>query len=157
MKTEKIEKFRYLLRQIEREIFELYKEDAQCCGISMAQCHALMELGNAKEITISDLADQLRLDKSTLSRTVDSLVQKGFVSREISQHDRRFMSVQLTKSGMDLYKSINHRYNEIFQETLKDVSQKQQDQLLESLTLFIRLIIQARNSDSIKESGYCQS
>jgi len=46
MDKRQIEKFRKMLRQIQRELMELNRNDAQCCGISLAQCHAMIELGN---------------------------------------------------------------------------------------------------------------
>ena len=45
MNKRQIEKFRKMLRQIQRDLMELFRNDAQCCGISMAQCHAMIELG----------------------------------------------------------------------------------------------------------------
>ncbi len=43
-------------------------------GISLAQCHTLLEIEKSHEISISELANTLSLDKSTVSRTVDGLV-----------------------------------------------------------------------------------
>jgi hypothetical protein len=42
MNIKQIEKFRMSLRLIKRELAEIFKTDAQCCGITLAQCHAMI-------------------------------------------------------------------------------------------------------------------
>ena len=118
MDKRQIEKFRKMLRQIQRELMELNRNDAQCCGISLAQCHAMIELGNTGMTTISTLASELGLDKSTLSRTIDGLVQQGFVLRNIKDDDRRFMTIELSDTGEKYNKFLNEKYNMIFNEKL---------------------------------------
>lgn len=140
MDKRQVEKFRNMLRQIQREIMELNRNDAQCCGISLAQCHAMIELGNSGRTTISTLANELGLDKSTLSRTIDSLVQQGFVLRNINDDDRRFMTIELSATGEKYNKSLNEKYNRVFQEAFKDIQSNSQTQLLEAMELFIYIL-----------------
>jgi DNA-binding MarR family transcriptional regulator len=73
MKKAFIEQFRQILRDFGREIN--LQNSASCCrGISVAQCHTLLEIEKHREISVTDLARNLSLDKSTVSRTVDGLV-----------------------------------------------------------------------------------
>ena len=89
MDIQTVQNFRRSLRSIEREVEQQIKTDTVCCGVSLAQCHALMELGLGGAMTIADLAEIIKLDKSTLSRTIDSMVQTGLVDRTIDPKDRR--------------------------------------------------------------------
>jgi DNA-binding MarR family transcriptional regulator len=91
-----IEQFRAKLREIDRTVWIQTKSEALCCGVTMAQCHAIMEIGEAGELNLKELAARLGLDNSTLSRTVESLVQDGLADRTPSKEDRRATIIRST-------------------------------------------------------------
>ena len=152
-----VEKFRKILRQIQRELAALSKDDAQCCGISLAQCHAMIELGISGRTSISTLANAIGLDKSTLSRTIDSLVQQDLVLRNINNEDRRFMAVELSARGETFYKSLNDRYNMIFHEAMEDIPGEKQAQLLDDLELFLKILNKVRQKELLNQFDCCDS
>ena len=152
-----VEKFRKILRQIQRELAALSKDDAQCCGISLAQCHAMIELGISGRTSISTLANAIGLDKSTLSRTIDSLVQQDLVLRNINNEDRRFMAVELSARGETFYKSLNDRYNMIFHEAMEDIPGEKQAQLLDDLELFLKILNKVRQKELLNQIDCCDS
>lgn len=78
------------------------KSDVSCCGVTVAQCHALLEVEKNGEISLVDLAYALGLDNSTLSRTIDSIVQERLVERRANPHDRRHISIALTDKGKEI-------------------------------------------------------
>ncbi|HEY3416310.1 MAG TPA: hypothetical protein VGM23_05440, partial [Armatimonadota bacterium] len=53
--------FRRQLRALERELVRQLEADTSCCGVTLAQCHALLELATA-ELSLSGLAAALDLD-----------------------------------------------------------------------------------------------
>ena len=71
MNTQGIQAFRTILRVLERELGFQTDSESQCCGVTLGQCHILMEISGKKESTIKELAETFGLDKSSLSRTVD--------------------------------------------------------------------------------------
>lgn len=75
----------------------------ECCGVSMAQCHILVEVGRARQLTLSSLAAVLRLDLSSASRGVEALVQGGFLCRERHPADRRYVIISLTAKGQEAF------------------------------------------------------
>ena len=157
MINNQVEKFRKILRQIQRELSALSKDDAQCCGISLAQCHAMIELGISGRTSISTLANAIGLDKSTLSRTIDSLVQQDLVLRNINNEDRRFMTVELSARGETFYKSLNDRYNMIFHEAMEDIPGEKQAQLLDDLELFLKILNKVRQKELLNQIDCCDS
>jgi DNA-binding MarR family transcriptional regulator len=116
MEKDKIREFRKALRRFDR-LNELLNSSC-CSGVTMAQCHVLLEIEENSEITTNQLADNLKLDKSTLSRTIDKLVNAGLVDRKINSNDRRYTFLFLTKAGQTKCKEINDvndtTYNQIF-------------------------------------------
>jgi DNA-binding MarR family transcriptional regulator len=67
--------------------------------LSRGQLHALILLSEAGEPRISELADLLSLDESTVTRLVDKLEAAGLAERRHSAIDRRSTSVAMTDAG----------------------------------------------------------
>jgi len=97
------ERFRRLRRMVSGEL-----EERICkLDITVAQCDVLLAMENRDTSTIVELADVLGLDKSTISRTVDALVERGYMSRETDPDDRRYNRLALTESGRSHCDAIN--------------------------------------------------
>ncbi len=58
-------------------------------------------------ITMGDLSRILGVPFSTATRTVDWLVENGYVQRLADPEDRRVVRVELTEAGKELYKAMN--------------------------------------------------
>ena len=56
-------------------------------------------LGAGQPLRVSDLAAQLDVERSTVSRRVTELVRLGLVTRSTDQNDRRAAVLKLTRSG----------------------------------------------------------
>lgn len=71
-------------------------------GITEGEYGVLVYLSEADEhrLRMCDLANALRLSPSGLTRRIDGLVKRGYVSREPSTCDRRAMLAVLTDDGM---------------------------------------------------------
>ena len=114
-----IREFRRCIREIEREREYQLKNQSGCCGVTLAQCHCLMELDEMGATSIVDLAQRLRLDTSTLSRTVGGLVREGYVERALNPDNRRCVTVRLTETGVVKASEINAVcdgfYDDLFQ------------------------------------------
>ena len=101
MNAKQLKLFRKKFRRIEREIEYQLKYETACCGVSLAQCHTIMEIGDHETTSLAELTKLLNLDKSTLSRTVDGLVKLGIVERIIDPDDRRYIQVTLSEIASD--------------------------------------------------------
>jgi DNA-binding MarR family transcriptional regulator len=102
-----IRDFRRDLRTLEREVVFSLSADAGCCGVTFAQCHLLLEVEQRTATSITELASALELDKSTLSRTVETMVRAGLLSRESDPASRRQQVIGLTDVGRQKADSIN--------------------------------------------------
>ncbi len=59
----------------------------------------LAMLGSGQPLRVSDLANLLDVERSTVSRRVSELVEFGLVTRSVDPDDRRAAVLRLTKSG----------------------------------------------------------
>jgi DNA-binding MarR family transcriptional regulator len=105
-----IRRYRRSLRRFERVSEALV---ASCCAqVTLAQCIVLMEIDEGGELSMSQLAASLRLDNSTLSRTIESLVGKGLVERLRDDGDRRVVLIRLTQEGKSVCRAIHQENDE---------------------------------------------
>ena len=122
------------LRFMTREYSIFQKDQACCCGTTMAQSQAIMEIGSG-EISLVQLAANIGLDRSTMSRTVHNLVKMGLVHRVEDLEDRRYVVLRLSADGMMKYRFIEDQVLNYLGEVLDDIPAEKRDQVLESLIL----------------------
>jgi DNA-binding MarR family transcriptional regulator len=126
---------RELIRILVRRLGILEKSDASCCGISLAQCHAIVEIGRKGKINLNDLADMLGVDKSTMSRTINNLVESRLAARDLDNDDRRYVVIQLTEEGQNFFENTEIGMDRYFTEILERIPKDKRSQVLESLEL----------------------
>jgi DNA-binding MarR family transcriptional regulator len=133
MKTKYIQQFREALRIFDQEMY-LQNSSSCCNGISLAQCITLLEIEKNNEISVSDLAKNLSLDKSTVSRTVDGLVNINMVDRVIPKENRRLALINLTSSGKQVCSNINYSNDSYIREVMADFTENEQEEFLRLFT-----------------------
>lgn len=139
--------FRETIRILERKLGVLEDGELACCGITFAQCHALVEIGRTKTISLSELSQIMGLDSSTLSRTVNNLVTSGLALRESDPGDRRYITITLTPEGEELFASIESVMDDYFDQIFAQIPESKRGQILEDLILII---------EAMDKSGCCE-
>ncbi len=132
-KKEMVHNLRELVRQLMRDIGVLERNEASCCGMTLGQCHAIVEIGRAGELSLNELAELLNLDNSTMSRAVNNLVEQGYAVREADREDRRYIKILLTEQGKRAYKAIESSMESYFEDVLGSIPEEKHQQVLESL------------------------
>lgn len=106
----------------------------ECCGVTLAQCHALLELAPST-LSLTGLAEVLGLDRSTLSRTVDSLVKAGLVERSEDPSDRRSLRLVLTAAGAARVAYIDDTCNRYYAQLLAGMSDEDRCHVLRGVAV----------------------
>ena len=151
MDEQKLSKLREKLRILERESGGVFDGGDDCCGVTTAQCHTILEIGNRGEITLIDLAEALGLDASTMSRAIQSLVLVGLVDRKPGEQDRRFVNIRLTDQGLKVFESIETRYNSYFDKVIELLPENRRDDVLTAVGEFADAVKRLNQS-----SGCCR-
>jgi len=129
-----VSRFRHALRKFERE--QEFLQRSNCCkGLTLAQCHALLEIGNMQQPSLMQLAESLGLDKSTVSRTVDGLTNLDLVDRYVPHEDRRSLLLSLSNKGKETYDDINLENNIHFNEVLSAIPVKEREPFIKTFEL----------------------
>lgn len=140
MKMNQSVQLRESVRTLERKLRVLEDFQVTCCDITMAQCHALVEIGRSNSIALNELAQLLNLESSSMSRTVNNLVNSGLVKRDIDPMDRRYLTITLTEKGSKLFKTIEENMNSYFKKIHDSLPEDKVDQVVESLQILINAI-----------------
>lgn len=146
MKNQGSHYLRELIRILVRNLGILEKSEATCCGTTVSQCHAIVEIGRTNEITLNELAVLLGLDKSTMSRTINNLVDSGQVIRELHAEDRRYVTIKLTDEGTEVFKNIEGSMEQYYKSIFSSIPEEKRDQVFESLQLIV---------DAVKQNKCC--
>ena len=105
------------LRRIVSYLNILYEEAIKSHGLTPVQFEVLLFVDSFAPCTVSQVADFMVVDKSTSSRVLRGIQDRGFIEVEYDSADRRRRKVTLTTQGADV---VNTRKKEWLQ-TEKDV------------------------------------
>ena len=96
-----------LLRAHSRLIRILDAELEESCGLSLAQYDVLVQLSFAPErrLRMTELADQVVLSRSGVTRLVDRMEAAGLVERRSCPTDLRGTFASLTELGAERYRA----------------------------------------------------
>jgi DNA-binding MarR family transcriptional regulator len=140
MKDKAVRSFRSHLREIERQVARNLKDQTTCCGVTMAQCHLLLEMEELENPNIAELAQRMRLDASTLSRTVDGLVKAGLLTRSEDPDNRRRTQLALTGKGRQTYDIINHGCDEFYARMLARIPAKNHASFMQAVAALAAML-----------------
>jgi len=156
MKQEKdIRQFRGDLRRLTRELIGELKTSVKCCGVTLVQCHTLLAIADTQPTNISCLASELGLDKSTSSRTIDTLVRLGMVQRSVEPGNRRQASVSLTAAGRAEVLRIDEVSDCYYRQILASLPESEQDAVFKGMICFSRALVRARKPGSRDRKRSC--
>lgn len=131
-----IKQFREYTRQLECHLGVMNQADCCCCGVSQTQCFLIVGIGRKPGISVKELAEILRTDKSAISRSVEELVQKGFVERNPSKEDRRYVELSLLPKGQERFEKIERDMYFKFKNVWERIPEEKREQVLEALKLY---------------------
>jgi DNA-binding MarR family transcriptional regulator len=141
-----IRSFRKGLRELEREVALALSDQTECCGVTPAQCHLLLAVEEAGETSSGELAAELELDASTLSRAVDGLVKADLLVRAEDPGNRRRQIVSLSAEGKAKVKSINALCDRYYEGLLGSLPAKESKAIVSALPAFVKALREWRRS-----------
>ena len=104
------------LRRATRKATRLYDRHFADLGIGIAQYGIMQTIAQAKRTSISDIADALDMERTTLTRNLKPLIASGLVAVG-EGNDKRTRSVIVTDKGKKLLKQARS----VWQKAQKEV------------------------------------
>lgn len=119
------------------EMEELARADSNLKELTVTQMHYLEVISQLTNPNVTELATEMQLSKPTVTVALDKLLLKGFVTKVVSDEDRRSSHLHLTKKGMQInqmHENAHTRFAELMEESLEPAELEQLTLLLEKLT-----------------------
>jgi Transcriptional regulators len=99
------------LRRASASITRIYDEKLAPCGLTVSQYSILKHLKHFDSISVSDLAIKIRLDRTTLVRSLKPL-ETAFLVIDVSQKGTRNRQLQLTEKGIEKCIEAEYLWND---------------------------------------------
>ncbi len=116
-------------------MFSIFEREEICCGtVTPAQCVLLQTLRSGKW-DVSSLAAHTRVTKGAMTRLIDGLEKRGWVSRQQSNNDGRRFVISLTPEGNAESKRLVELTEKSIATILSRVPESERDQVIRSLHL----------------------
>jgi len=155
LETGEVRRYRKSLRDFQRLASSQLK--SCCCGVTLTQCLVLMSLDENGHSTMGQLATNLRLDYSTLSRTVDSLVGQKLVARLRDDSDRRLVWIRLTETGHSACREIHDVNDDYCIQVFQHVPPSERSALIRNFETLIQAYLDHEASVDEQEKSACGS
>jgi DNA-binding MarR family transcriptional regulator len=91
----------FKLRKASRAVTQYYDAALEKCGLKVTQLTLLVALSLAGPVPIGMLAEELVMDRTTLTRNAELLVRDGF-AEVVPGKDKRMKLLQSTEKGRDI-------------------------------------------------------
>lgn len=134
------------LRMLVRRLGVLERGEASCCGITLSQSYTIVEIGRAGTMSANVLTEILGVDKSTVSKSIDKLVNNGILVRDTDPEDRRAVILSLSDKGQSVFAAVEKRATKYFAEVVAAIPEDKREQIIESLQYL---------GQALKNIGYC--
>ncbi|HEX3627554.1 MAG TPA: MarR family transcriptional regulator [Verrucomicrobiae bacterium] len=122
----------YWLRCLSNLVSSTFAEKLATQDISVAQWVVLRTLYDKRDVTLNEAAEEVGVDKSSLSRMVERLVQKGLLIRA-EGNDRRSVGLTLTPAAMKLVPQLARLADKNDEEFFHTLSAKQREEFLATI------------------------
>jgi DNA-binding MarR family transcriptional regulator len=123
--------------------FGLLTQDATPCGrpLTTSHAHALMVLlDEGRSLSQKELADELGLDKSNVTRLCQKMEAEGQIEQVRHEQDARVRLLTLTARGAKLAREVEQASKERFATLLKAVPAAERARVFEGLALLSRAV-----------------
>jgi DNA-binding MarR family transcriptional regulator len=125
-----------IIMSLSREIRCCSRDEAICQGITFHQFIILDAVAKKEELDLADLHKILAVEKSTTTRLVNPLIQKGLLNRDRAAHDSRAARLTLTEEGKETHRRVWLCLMGFFQNITRHIPEGQGKAVLESVKVF---------------------
>ncbi|PTV93322.1 DNA-binding MarR family transcriptional regulator [Halanaerobium saccharolyticum] len=137
---------------IRKWIAKLYKDHDQYVDNLLADYNLNHSEGNllvylykdGDGISQNQLKENLAVDKATVSRAINSLIEKDYLKKEKSPEDGRVNLIYLSQKAYAVKEEINQIYQQWFKKFLDEIEENEAEKVINTLEKMYK-IIQKRN------------
>lgn len=109
-------------------------------GVTSSHIHYLDTLSKLEKtegkVKVSDISENLGLPRPSVTKTVKDMEKLGFVEKETTETDGRFVYIKTTRTGRDLVNKYVDEYFGNLSEDLGGITDEDADKMIEVVEKF---------------------
>jgi DNA-binding MarR family transcriptional regulator len=125
-----------IIMSLSREIRCCSRDEAICQNVTFHQFIILDAVVKKKGLDLAELHKILSVEKSTTTRLVNPLIQKGLLRRDKAEHDSRAVKLTLTEAGMETHRKVWICLGGFFENITRHIPEERQAEVLEAVKVF---------------------
>jgi DNA-binding MarR family transcriptional regulator len=125
-----------IIMSLGREIRCCSRDEAICGGVTFHQFVILDAVAKNQGLDLADLHKMLAVEKSTTTRLVNPLLQKGLLKRDRAEHDSRAVKLTLTEEGRETHERVWMCLEGFFGNITRNIPEDGQEEVLEAVKVF---------------------
>jgi DNA-binding MarR family transcriptional regulator len=123
----------FLLAEVVRLQLRVYNGRFRETGLNQSQVAALIHLDRVEELSQTELADRLGMQKAAAGTLIDGLEGKGLVERTRGREDRRLQLVSITDAGRRVVGEVDRMGEALGTGLRQGISREERAQLVSIL------------------------
>ncbi len=139
----------FLLAEVVRLQLRVYNGRFRTTGLNQSQVAALIHLDRVEELSQTDLAERLGMQKAAMGTLIDGLEGKGLVERTRGREDRRLQLVSITDAGRRVVDEVDRMGEELGIALRADISREERAQLVSILQRLRENLRRMENGDGM--------
>lgn len=112
-----------------------FAQKTQTVDISGGQLSFVFSLYGNPGCSQDEVAKNLELDKTTVTRAVSKMEKSGIITRKRDEHDHRIIRLYLTEKGNILHDELKNVSKEWFDTLIKGMSEQDVNELIRLLMI----------------------
>ena len=136
---EQIQSLHQSFTRLEKFFNQLMRQQFSCCAITVQQWYALEALMDGPR-TMNELAVEVALHQSTMTRIVDKLVKQGFATKTRKAANQRAVEVRITASGKEICIAMDKQCAQMTADLLDLLPSDRQANVVEAVETFTNLL-----------------
>lgn len=126
------------IRRVDRTLTQFFDEALAPCKLHTTQFTLLAAIAEAQQATIQHLAKIIVMDRTTLTRNLEPLLEQGLISIQRGE-DRRSRVVQLTSAGRETLEKAFPYWQKAQNQVLQMLGEERFGYLLAELSNIVAL------------------
>ena len=122
----------HLIRCLQQKSTAIFQSRMKIAGydLTAVQFAAMRVLAEKPGIEQAQIAEMIAYDRATIGGVVDRLEKKNYITRTVSQNDRRARQVRLTELGLQVFNDVCPLVEALQQDILAGLDESERQQFL---------------------------
>lgn len=118
----------HLIRRLHQSATQIFQQRLKSAGLDMTpvQFGAMAAMHQTPGIDQASIASKIAYDRATIGGVIDRLESKGWVTRKVSNRDRRAREVSLSPEGIKVFETALPHVQDLQISILKSLTDEEQ-------------------------------